>query len=236
MSITSAFNKQKFNEAIQAIVDKNPNEHEAIYEVLVSHVDAMSANDPMRSLVLMGSNAGAADGETLPRSTRQCNGVTVLTHAERDQIMKQIVEVVTMEGALRWRVLREKVLCQIPWVEERQSDPEATLRGWCANLVKSGELEYVNEAGKNGGPRNETIVTLPRKRVEGDAAPLNGNGHAHAGGTRSVEGLDTAITLDGGSREVRTKGAGAPNHPLNGSQNEPNILALTDRNSAFAGK
>jgi len=236
MSITSAFNQQKFNEAIQQIIDNYPNEHEAIYEVLVLHVDAMSANDPMRSLVLMGSNAGATDGETLPQSTRQCNGVTVLTHAERDQIMKQIVEVVTREGALRWRDLREKVLCEIPWVKERQSDPEATLRGWCGNLVKSGKLEYFTEPGKNGGPRNETIVALPHKRVEGDAAPLNGSGHAHAGGTRNAEELGTAITLDGGSQEVNTKGAGSPNHPLNGFQNEPNTLALIDHNSASAGQ
>jgi len=236
MSITSAFNQQKFNEAIQRIVDNNPNEHEAIYEVLLSHVDAMSANDPMRSLVLMGSNAGATDEATLPKSARQCNGVTTLTYAERNQIKKQIVQVVTREGAQPWLLLREKVLCEIPWVKERQSDPEATLRGWCGNLVKSGELEYLTEPGKNGGPRNETVVALPHKRVEGDAAPLNGSGRAHAGGTRNAEGLGTAITLDGGSQEVNTKGAGAPNHPLNGFQNEPNTLALIDHNSASAGQ
>ena len=229
----SVFNAQEFKQVIQTIVDQNPDNHNEIYDALAGLAESLSTNDPMLGLKRMASTTSFANTEVSPSSMREVNGVNVLTKGEREEIMQVLVEEVTEAGEILWQFLRHRVSGRISWLTKRQKDPEATLRTWCNKLFENGKLEHQGEMGKSG-PVNNTMIRLSRNTFEGDANPFNGSGHALALGTRSVARSDIEITLDGGSKEAKAEGNGNLSHRPNGSQNEPNTLALIDRNSASA--
>ena len=182
----TAFDVEKFKQTIQRIVEGNPEYEKEIRDVMADQVESLLAKNSMLELESMAPIASALNRVKTVTSKQPLKARNVLIDDERDEVMRVILEVVTEAGEITWNDLRYKVLDRLEWFVERQADPEATLRTWCAKLVYSEKLEYQGKSGKKNSPRISTIVRLRRNAVEGDAAPFSGRGHALAYGTRSV--------------------------------------------------